>query len=312
MSVGVPGDRVLEDGDGAGDSEWSGQVYGAAARPATVFLAAAILITVVWRITRRRRTRTRSAEEESPRECAEDPLQIKRKILWKNILEDPRLLFKNRVEVRHLMTRDVSVVAQRTQTDELRRMMTEKHIHHVLVCDGEGRLQGVVSDRDLLGDSVEAAARVMTREPMTVRPETTASAAIAMMLEHQISCLPVVREEHVCGILTRTDLLLSLQCMLQWWLRFAQTLARAAEYSDKIDGIQEASGRCLFEQRVRFQTLSQSLGSEGKPSEASDWDSFANEAEAFLATAGELIAMQTFEGDRLSEMAGDLLEITKS
>jgi acetoin utilization protein AcuB len=306
-------DHVSEDLGRSGESNWRGKAYHAAAQPATAaFLAAALLIAVLWQITRRRRTRTESADEETAVDCTEDRLHAKRQILWKNVLDDPRLLFKNRVEVRHLMTRDVSVVASHTQTDELRRLMTEKHMHHALVCNSDGQLQGVVSDRDLMGETVESAARVMTPKPMTVRPDTTASAAIAMMLEHHISCLPVIHDDQICGILTRTDLLLSLQCMLQWWLRFSQSLARAAECSDKIDAVQETSGRFLFDQRVRLQTISQSLGPDGKPTKASDWQSFTAEAEAFLATAGELIAMQTFEGDRLSEMAGDLLEITKS
>jgi CBS domain-containing protein len=313
LNEGGLGDHVSEDADRSGEPNWRGKAYHAAARPATAaFLAAAILIAVLWQIARRRRTRTESADEETAVDHTEDRLHSKRQILWKNILDDPRLLFKNRVEVRHLMTRDVSVVASHTQTDELRRLMNEKHMHHALVCNSDGQLQGVVSDRDLVGETVESAARVMTPKPMTVRPDTTASAAIAMMLEHHISCLPVIHDDQICGILTRTDLLLSLQCMLQWWLRFSQSLARAAECSDKIDAVQETSGRFLFDQRVRLQALSQSLGPDGKPTEASDWQSFTAEAEAFLATAGELIAMQTFEGDRLSEMAGDLLEITKS
>ena len=294
------------------DPTWQSKAYHAAARPATAaFLVAAFLVFALWRIARRRRTCTDSAEVEAADARTEDRLHAKRQILWKNILDDPRLLFKNRVEVRHLMTRNVSVVARHTQTDELRRLMSEKHMHHVLVCDSEGQLQGVVSDRDLLGETVQAATRVMTCAPMTVRPDTTASAAIAVMLEHQISCLPVVHDDQICGILTRTDLLLSLQCMLQWWLRFSQTLARAADCADKIDAVQETSGRYLFEQRARLQSLCQSIGPTGKPTDVNDWESFANEAEAFLATAGELIAMQTFEGDRLSEMAGDLLEIAK-
>ena len=295
-----------------GKSEGQNQPYHAIVRPATVFLAAAIVIALLWLATRRRRTRVKSPEKEHANERAEDRLQLKRQILWRNILEDPRLLFKNRVEVRHLMTRDVSVIARHTQTDEIRCLMTVKHMHHVLVCDSDGQLLGVVSDRDLPEGKDEAAVRIMTSEPMTVRPDTTASAAIAMMLEHQISCLPVLNDGQVCGILTRTDLLLSLQCMLQWWLRFAQTLARTADCADKIDAVQEASGRYLFEQRTRLEALVHSVNNGESSGSERNWQEFEQQAKIFLDTAGELIAMQTFEEDRLSEMAGDLLEIAKS
>lgn len=293
-------------------SEWQNQPYHAIIRPATVFLAAAIVIALLWLATRWRRTRMETAGREPANERSEDRLQVKRQILWRNILEDPKLLFKNRVEVRHLMTRDVTVIARRTQADEIRRLMSTKHLHHVLVCDSDGQLLGVVSDRDLPEGREEVAARIMTCEPMTVRPDTTASAAIAIMLEHQISCLPVLNDSQLCGILTRTDLLLSLQCMLQWWLRFAQTLARTADCADKIDAVQEASGRYLFEQRARLEALAH-FANDGESSGADrNWQSFEQQARIFLDTAGELIAMQTFEEDRLSEMAGDLLEIARS
>ncbi len=310
-------DHPIVDALVTSDSTTSGaesQSHRAEGWPAALFFTAATSAMALWYVTRfrRRRSPQEPTEEEPATEDTENRLHTKRQVLWKNVLNDPRLLFKNRVEVRHLMTREVSVIARRTPAGEIRQLMDDKHMHHALVCDSDGRLLGVVSDRDVHRAAVGTAAELMTADPVAVRPDTTASAAIATMLERQISCVPVVEDERVCGILTRTDLLLSLQCMLQWWLRFAQTVGRAAECSDKIDGVQEASGRCLFQQRVRLQTLSQSLGPNGKPTEAADWESFTNEAEAFLATAGELIAMQTFEGDRLSEMAGELLEITKS
>lgn len=306
-------DSDAEDGEVGTTHRHNVQASSAANRPAILFCTAAIAGLMLFGAFRFRRRKTRvSGVEEQPDDDNENRLHTKRQILWKNILNDPRLLLKNRVEVRHLMTRDVSVVSRRTPVEAIRRLMTEKHMHHVLVCDSDGRLEGVVSDRDLNGDPNQSAADVMTAEPIAVRPDTTASAAIVTLLERQISCVPVVEDDCLRGILTRTDLLVSLQCMLQWWLRFAQTLARAAECSDTIDGVQGTNGRRLFQQRVRLQTLTQSLGPNGKPSETSDWESFAREAEAFLATAGELIAMQTFEGDRLSQMAGELLEITKS
>ena len=75
---------------------------------ASAYLAVALLVIFLWRIAWRRRTRRRSSEKETAIERTEDRLQMKRRVLWRNILEDPRLLFKNRVEVRHLMTRDVT------------------------------------------------------------------------------------------------------------------------------------------------------------------------------------------------------------
>ena len=282
-------------------------------RPAWGFLAAAFLIAGLWLVARSQRLRAtkETEDEESTPKREDNRLHDKRQILWKNILEDPKLLFKNRVEVRHLMTRNVTVVAQRTQSDEIRRLMAEKRIHHVLVCDSDGKLLGVVSDRDVPRSRVKAAQEIMSTKLITVRPDTTASAAIATLLEQEISSVPVVEGERLCGILTRTDLILSLQCMLQWWLRFAQSLTRTADCFDKLDAVQEASGRFLGEQRIRLHSLCRLIVEQGHAADDDEGKAFENEAKAFLDTAGELIAMQTFEGDRLSEMAREILEVTK-
>jgi CBS-domain-containing membrane protein len=51
-------------------------------------------------------------------------------------------------------------------------------------------------------------ADVMKNDPVTVRPETSLSVAIAAMLTRRINCLPVVdAEARLVGILTSTDLL---------------------------------------------------------------------------------------------------------
>ncbi len=279
-----------------------------------IFLAAAFLIAGLWLVARSQRLRANkeeSEDEETSPKREDNRLHDKRQILWKNILEDPKLLFKNRVEVRHLMTHDVTVVARRTSSDEIRQLMTEKRIHHVLVCDSDGKLLGVVSDRDVPRSGVKTAQEIMSTKLTTVRPDTTASAAIATMLEQEISSVPVVEEERLCGILTRTDLLLSLQCMLQWWLRFAQSLTRTADCFDKLNAVQEASGRFLGEQRGRYHSLCHLIGEQGYADGDSEGKAFEKEARTFLDTAGELIAMQTFEGDRLSEMAREILEVTK-
>ena len=47
----------------------------------------------------------------------------------------------------------------------------------------------------------------MTKDPFTVTPEVTVRAAAAIMAEHRIRHLPVVRGERVVGMVTRSDLL---------------------------------------------------------------------------------------------------------
>ncbi len=50
-------------------------------------------------------------------------------------------------------------------------------------------------------------ARCMSREPVTVAPETDVAQAIQLMLAHHIGALPVLEEGRLVGILTERDIL---------------------------------------------------------------------------------------------------------
>ena len=51
-------------------------------------------------------------------------------------------------------------------------------------------------------------ASIMQRQPITVTPQTTLLEAIATMRRHDVSCLPVVRDDaRLCGVVTERDLL---------------------------------------------------------------------------------------------------------
>ncbi|MBB2927443.1 acetoin utilization protein AcuB [Paraburkholderia silvatlantica] len=106
----------------------------------------------------------------------------------------------------------------------VREIFAQASFHHLLVVD-EGRLQGVVSDRDLLRaispfiDSVVESARdlgtlnkrvhqIMSRKPLTLRPESSLSDAVALFLSSKISCIPIVDAEfRPVGIVSWRDVL---------------------------------------------------------------------------------------------------------
>lgn len=98
-------------------------------------------------------------------------------------------------------------------------LMANRPFRHFLVVEENLQLVGVVSDRDLL----RALARIrnwqsttvsdiMTKDTVTVQPDTPLSVAVETMLERRINCLPVVADKGtVCGVLTSTDLLAAYQ-----------------------------------------------------------------------------------------------------
>ena len=94
-------------------------------------------------------------------------------------------------------------------------MMANQSFRHTVVVDSDERLLGVISDRDVLRAlsrtpdwNMKSVSEIMTRDSVTTTPDSAISAAVRIMLEKRINCLPVIGTDgRVCGILTSTDLL---------------------------------------------------------------------------------------------------------
>lgn len=126
--------------------------------------------------------------------------------------------------VQHLMSKRLSVVRPDMTVVDAVATMGDKHIRHLLVCSEEGRLLGILSDRDVQQRSGTFVRDIMTGSPVTVSPDLAIAPAITLMLQRSISCLPVVRDGALLGVLTTTDVLLSCQCMMQVLERVAAGL----------------------------------------------------------------------------------------
>ena len=117
------------------------------------------------------------------------------------------------------MTHEVVTLRPETTAEEALGLSRWKRIRHFPVVE-DGRLVGVVSDRDLrsatpvLGDPGRAAAlkeirvsQTMTREPVTANPRDPIELAANVMRERRIGCLPVVEEGRLVGIITSSDVM---------------------------------------------------------------------------------------------------------
>jgi CBS domain-containing protein len=127
--------------------------------------------------------------------------------------------------VKDLMTKEVFTLGRNDTLDLVDDIMTLERIRHLPIVD-EGRVVGVVSQRDLFRSALAAALgygenaqkkllrtlrikEVMSEPAITVSSEATAKEAIRLMLEHKIGCLPVVEGRALVGIVTETDILRS-------------------------------------------------------------------------------------------------------
>ena len=133
--------------------------------------------------------------------------------------------------VRERMTKHVLTVKPNAPVDEtLRRMRLEK-IRRFPVVDNEGRLVGIVSERDLLYAAPSPATslsvyelhylysrikveQVMTRDVITVNYDDPIEEAARLMVDHRIGGLPVMREGELVGIITETDIFKAFMEML--------------------------------------------------------------------------------------------------
>jgi acetoin utilization protein AcuB len=125
--------------------------------------------------------------------------------------------------VRDYMSQPPIVIAPETSISDGLRMMREHRIRRFPVVDGQGRLIGVVSDKDLLHAEPSPATslsiweigyllgritidQVMTRDVLTVTPTTPLEDAAQIMVDRKIGGLPVVEAGRVVGIITETDI----------------------------------------------------------------------------------------------------------
>lgn len=125
--------------------------------------------------------------------------------------------------VKEIMSRQVVTVSPNDTLQQALTRTTSHRIRHLPVVD-EGRLVGIVSDRDLrdarpssllpaetsletsLLDQIPVS-RIMHTSVITAHPLDPIDEAARLLYEHRIGCLPVLQAQQLVGIVTETDVL---------------------------------------------------------------------------------------------------------
>ena len=126
-------------------------------------------------------------------------------------------------QVRDLMSALVRTLKRNDEVLIADTVMRSERIRHLPILDDDGRLVGILSQRDLflnalvlaLGHGSAARDRalgalavkeIMTADVVTTTPGTPIAAAAQMMADRKIGCLPVMEGDAVVGILTESDI----------------------------------------------------------------------------------------------------------
>lgn len=140
------------------------------------------------------------------------------------------------MKVRDVMKRDVVAVKPETAVRDVLRTMVDHHTTCMPVVDAEGRLQGLIPERNLIVRTLAATGRtrpgsaldhnefvrqqraiygqtakdILDRDVVTIEDSADIMEAVVLMEDSRVSRLPVLRAGRVVGSLSRTDILRTL------------------------------------------------------------------------------------------------------
>jgi CBS domain-containing protein len=117
-------------------------------------------------------------------------------------------------KARDIMTAGVDYLKSDSTVAEAATKLAEGSVGAVPVCDADGKLRGVVTDRDLVIE-VMAAGKVPSEtklidlvhgEAVTIGADDSVEEAIDTMKQHQVRRLPVIDGTKLVGMVSQADI----------------------------------------------------------------------------------------------------------
>ena len=118
------------------------------------------------------------------------------------------------MQVRDIMTDRVITVSQLEPISSAAKLMKRHNLGALPVCDDEGRLRGVITDRDIVTRCVAADMEpsdtrirdIMSRGIPTCRADEDINDALHTMGREQVRRLPVTQDGRLVGMVSLADL----------------------------------------------------------------------------------------------------------
>ena len=121
------------------------------------------------------------------------------------------------------MTKNPVTISPDANVVEASELMKKEKVHRLPVLDKDKKLVGVISEKDILFASPSPASslsihemayllskltvrKLMTKDPVTITKDTTVEEAARLMVDQDLSCLPVVEGDKLVGIVSKSDM----------------------------------------------------------------------------------------------------------
>ncbi len=146
------------------------------------------------------------------------------------------------LKVKDIMTRELITVSPETEIVHATKLLLENRINGVPVTDEKGKLVGILCQSDLIAQqkklpipsfftflnglipltsmkqiekqvqkiTATTVAQAMTKNPVTVQPDTSIEEVAALMVDKNFHTIPVMDEGKLVGILGKEDILRTL------------------------------------------------------------------------------------------------------
>ncbi|MCU1445122.1 CBS domain-containing protein [Cryobacterium sp.] len=116
--------------------------------------------------------------------------------------------------VRDVMTQGAECVKEGETLQDAAVKMRDLNVGALPICGGDGRLKGMLTDRDIVvkcvadgGDPTSVTAGSLAQgKPVTIGADDDLDEAIRVMVEHQVRRLPVIDGHELIGIVAQADI----------------------------------------------------------------------------------------------------------
>ena len=137
------------------------------------------------------------------------------------------------MQVQEVMSGKPVCIAPEESAEVAARLLSRHNVGILPVCSIDGKLRGVITDRDIVLRCVASGDEpghtpitdIMTRRIYSVRPEDSLEKAAAIMAGEQVRRLPVERDGKLVGVLSLGDLARMQDCTME----AARTLSEISE-----------------------------------------------------------------------------------